>query len=244
MSVIPVSSGSLGPGGPTPSASSTATSDPAGGPGSVWATRLRRPRWTDPRLLVGLVLVAVATVTGSRVVSAADDTEPVWAVSAPVRAGDPVRPADLVATPTQIGNDGAGASAYLPAGSAPPGGIYIRDLAAGELVPTAAVGESTARRGVEVPLSVEPGDAPSDLAPGDLVDVWAVPAEPAAALAAPPPAAQVLSGVEVVAVAGPAGGLGATGLQVLLRVVSSRDALGRPLARLSGGSVVLVRVGR
>jgi len=44
-------------------------------------------------------------------------------------------------------------------------------------------------------------------------------------------------------VAGPAGGLGTTGFQVLLRIVSSPDDLGRPLARLSGGSVVLVRVG-
>lgn len=213
------------------------------GHASAWAARLRRPRWTDPRLLVGLVLVAVATVAGSRVVAAADDTVPVWAVSSPVRAGDPVRPADLVATPTQIGSDDAGVSAYLSAGSAPPGGIYTRDLVAGELVPTAAVGRSTVGSGVEVPLSVEPGDVPADLAPGDLVDVWAVPPDATAALAVQPPAAQVLSGVEVVAVAGPAGGLGATGSQVLLRIVSSPDDLGRPLARLSGGSVVLVRVG-
>jgi len=230
VSVIPVSSGS-------------STVGTSASPASAWAARLRRPRWTDPRLLVGLVLVALATVTGSRVVAAADDTEPVWAVSSSVRAGDPLRPADLVATPTRIGIDGAGASAYLSAGSVPPSGIFTRDLAAGELVPAAAVGADTGGRGVEVPLSVEPGAAPANLAPGDLVDVWAVPPESAAALEAPPRAAQVLSGVEVAAVAGPAGGLGATGLQVLLRVVSSPDELGKPLARLSGGSVVLVRVG-
>jgi hypothetical protein len=181
---------------------------------------------------VGLVLVALATVTGSRVVAAADDTEPVWAVSSSVRAGDPLRPADLVATPTRIGIDGAGASAYLSAGSVPPSGIFTRDLAAGELVPAAAVGADTGGRGVEVPLSVEPGAAPANLAPGDLVDVWAVPPESAAALEAPPRAAQVLSGVEVAAVAGPAGGLGATGLQVLLRVAAPA-ARGGPLGRLS-----------
>jgi hypothetical protein len=242
VSVSPVSSGSRDAGAST-SSPPTGTSGTTDGPGSAWAVRLRRPRWTDPRLLVGLVLVAVATVAGSRVVAAADDTEPVWAVSSPVRAGDPVRSADLVATPTRIGSDDAGVSAYLSAGSAPPAGMYTRDLAAGELVPTTAVGESTAGRGVEVPLAVEPGDAPADLAPGDLVDVWAVPSGTSAPPAVPPRAAQVLSGVEVVAVAGPAGGLGATGLQVLLRIVSSPDELGRPLARLSAGSVVLVRVG-
>ena len=85
-------------------------------PHSAWASRLRRPRWTDPRLLVGLVLVAVATVAGSRVVAAADDTMPVWAVAGPVRAGDPVRPDGLVAAPVRIG-DGGDASLYLPAGA-------------------------------------------------------------------------------------------------------------------------------
>jgi hypothetical protein len=192
---------------------------------------------------VGLVLVALATVTGSRVVAAADDTEPVWAVSSSVRAGDPLRPADLVATPTRIGIDGAGASAYLSAGSVPPSGIFTRDLAAGELVPAAAVGADTGGRGVEVPLSVEPGAAPANLAPGRPGGRLGGAAGVGGGARGAAPAAQVLSGVEVAAVAGPAGGLGATGLQVLLRVVSSPDELGKPLARLSGGSVVLVRVG-
>jgi len=213
-------------------------------PGSVWAARLRRPRWTDPRLLVGLVLVAVATVTGARVLAGADDTEPVWAVAAPVRAGDPISSADLVATPTRIGGGaGAGASVYLSAGSAPPAGVFTRDLAAGELVPAAGVGADVSGRGVELPLSVDLGNAPADLAPGDLVDVWAVPPEATAAAEAPSRAAQVLSAVEVVTVAQPGGTLAGSAQQVLLRVVSSPDELGKPLARLSSGSVVLVRVG-
>ena len=36
------------------------------------AARLRRPSWRDPRLLVGLLLVAVAVVVGTTAVAAAD----------------------------------------------------------------------------------------------------------------------------------------------------------------------------
>jgi hypothetical protein len=207
------------------------------------ATRLRRPRWTDPRLLVGLVLVAVATVAGTRVVAAADDTAAVWAVADAVRAGDPVRPDLLEVTRVRIGEgDGAGDGLYLPAGEPPPGGVFTRDLAAGELVPVTGVAETAADGGAELPLSVQLGDAPADLAAGELVDVWAVP--PDAAATGRQPADRVLTSVVVVSVADPAAGLGGTARQVLLRVDSGPEGLGDPLTRLAGGRAVLVRVGR
>ncbi len=209
---------------------------------SAWASRLRRRRWTDPRLLVGLVLVAVATVAGSRVVATADETTPVWAVAGSVRAGDPVRPEALVPTPVQIG-DGGDASLYLPAAEAPPGGVFTRDLAAGELVPSSAVAGRTDDDGADLPLSVEVGDAPADLSAGDLVDVWAVPPETAAAAAPTEQAERVLTAVPVVSVAEPAAGMGGTTRQVLVRIDSSPEQLGEPLTRLAGGGVVLVRVG-
>ena len=209
---------------------------------SPWATRLRRPRWTDPRLLVGLVLVAVAAVAGSRVVAAADDTVPVWAVADAVRAGDPVRADGLVVTRVRIA-DGAGDGLYLPAGAPVPAGVFTRDLAAGELLPVTGVADAAAGAGAELPLAVQLGDAPADLAAGELVDVWAVPPESAVATGRLAPAHRVLAGVVVVSVAEPAAGLGGATRQVLLQVDSSPDQLGEPLSRLSGGRVVLVRVG-
>jgi hypothetical protein len=211
---------------------------------SPWATRLRRPRWTDPRLLVGLVLVAVAAVAGTRVVAAADDTVPVWAVADAVRAGDPVRADGLVVTRVRIA-DGAGDGLYLPAGASVPAGVFTRDLAAGELLPVTGVADAAAGGGAELPLAVQPGDAPADLAAGERVDVWAVPPESAVAGAAGARASaqRVLAGVVVVSVAEPAAGLGGATRQVLLQVDGSPDDLGAPLSRLSGGRVVLVRVG-
>ncbi len=208
---------------------------------SAWVTRLRRPRWTDPRLLVGLALVAVATVAGARLVATADDTAPVWATADDVRAGDPVQAADLVVSRVRIG-DGGTEEAYLPAADAPPGGVFTRDLAAGELVPVAAVGAEPGADGAELSLSVALGDAPADLAAGDLVDVWAVPAEAAPGQAAD--AERVLEALPVLTVAEPAQALGGTERQVLLRLDDSGDDLADPLARLAGGTVVLVRVGR
>ena len=96
--------------------------------------------------------------------------------------------------------------------------------------------------GADLPLSVELGDAPADLAAGDLVDVWAVPAA-GTRRRLRQPAERVLAAVLVVSVAEPAAGLGGTARQVLLRVDSSPEQLGGPLTRLAGGGVVLVRVG-
>lgn len=210
--------------------------------GSVWASRLRRPRWTDPRLLVGLALVAIATVAGSRVVAAADDTTAVWAVGGPVQAGDPVQPDALVATSVRIGA-GDETGPYLPAAQAPPDGVFTRDLTAGELVPAGAVGDETPDDGADLSLAVELGSAPADLAAGDLVDVWAVPPQPAGTTARQQAAARVLAGVPVLSVAEPAATVGGTTQQVLVRVDSPPDQLGVPLTRLSAGTVVLVRVG-
>lgn len=213
---------------------------------SPWAERVRRQRWTDPRLLVGLLLVVVATVTGARLLAGADDTAPVWAVATSVRAGDVVEPDALAVSRVRIA-DGADESSYLSAGAAPPSGVFLRDLAAGELVPAAAVGAEVADAGADLSLAVEVGDAPPDLVAGDVVDVWAVPGEGAALPTGTgpgrPTAQRVLEGVAVVSVTEAAATLGGTAREVLLRLGSADLDLGAPLAELAAGKPVLVRVG-
>ncbi|WP_289017059.1 cytochrome P450, partial [uncultured Aeromicrobium sp.] len=77
----------------------------SGGP----AARLRQQPWTDPRLVLGVLLVLGATVLGASVVAAADDTEAYWALARDVEAGDPVRRGDLVETRARVDGDAAGA---------------------------------------------------------------------------------------------------------------------------------------
>lgn len=201
------------------------------------ATRLRRPGWRDPRLAGGLVLVAVATVTGARLLSSPDDSVPVWATVSAVHAGDDVSDVELVSRQVRL-DDEASLTAYLSADQQPTG-IFGRDLGSGELVPATALEVPDGAERSEIPLAVELGDAPVDLTAGDLVDVWVVP-EPGATTAPVAPAERLLEAVSVTTV-GSADSLGATSRQVVVRVEGA-DELGGLLSRLGRGAVVLVRV--
>ena len=127
-----------------------------------------------------------------------------------------MQPDDLVATGygSETGGD---AGLYLPAAHAPPDGVFTRDLAAGELVPVAAVGAEPRRDGADLSLSVELGDAPADLAgrrPGRRLGRAGRGGTPAQAA----DAERVLAGAaRCVTVAEPAPALGGTTRQVLLR---------------------------
>jgi len=215
------------------SASSTGSNSTPGS--SPPALRLRRPGWRDPRLLVGLVLVAASTLAGARLLAASDDTVTVWATADTVRTGDDAADVELVPSRVRL-EDGVTESSYLSSESQP-SGVFTRDLAAGELVPAAAV--SNAESDVaDVALAVEAGDAPVDLTDGELVDVWSVP--DLAAGRSANDAERVLRAVPVGTVRSDAA-LGATGRQVVVSVDGGVD-LGPVLETLAGGRVVLVRV--
>ncbi len=211
--------------------------EPARSPAAI---RLRRPGWRDPRLIVGVLLVAVSTVLGARLFAAADDSVPVWATSTAVRAGDDVGEAQLIPARAKLA-DGASVEAYLGTGTAPVG-VFDRDLQPGELVPAGAVDPPDAAVHADVPVAVAAGDAPVDLATGDLVDVWSVPdLEPGGR--EPEPARRVLSAVSV-AVAGAEDTLGGGDRQLVVRVdPAGSSKLGDVLGGLGAGRVVLVRVG-
>lgn len=217
--------------------SDTAASPPASA-SSPAALRLRRPGWRDPRLAVGLLLVAVSTVVGARLLAVSDDTVTVWATAGPVRAGDAADEVRLV--PSRVDLEGDAGAVYLPTDRAPEG-VFTHDLAAGELVSSGALGEPDSQRRADLAVAVEAGNVPVDLAAGDLVDVWSVP-EPAAAGGTSGVAERVLEEVPVTAVES-GSALGATGRQVVVQVDRAGTDLGEVIGTLSGGTVVLVRVG-
>ena len=61
------------------------------------AARLAIPRWGDSRLVLGLLLVMGSVLLGARLLAAADDTVPVWAVTEDLGSGTSLQPDDLVA---------------------------------------------------------------------------------------------------------------------------------------------------
>jgi hypothetical protein len=146
-------------------------------PASEKATRLARARWTDARLLLGVLLVMTSVVAGSRVVAGADRTGQVWSASTDLAAGTRLEPGDLQLRAVRLDSV---ARNYLAAGTVPVGQLLLRPLSAGDLVPVAAVGSASGagdRRQVTVPVATF--HYPGDLTRGRLVDVYITPASDA-----------------------------------------------------------------
>src|SRR5690625_116442 len=92
--------------------------------------RVRRPSWRDPRLGVGVLLVAGSVALGSWTVSRADDTVTVYTTATVLSPGDQVDVEDLVATQVQVP---ALAETYLTPGEEPATGLVVlRTVGEGE----------------------------------------------------------------------------------------------------------------
>jgi hypothetical protein len=217
------------------------TAPPLATPESPSAHRLTLRRWRDPRLWVGLVLVASSVLVGARVLAAADDTVGVWAAARDVGAGAPLTRDALTVQQVRFA-DAATSRSYLPARvPLPADAVAGHDVSAGELLSRAAV---TARQGTayELPVVVGAEGAPEDLVVGDVVDVWVGP-QPGSG--SDSPAQQMLTAVPVVGAVRSTGPFGeAAARQVLLGIdEATAEGLGPLLGRMSSGSVVLVRHG-
>ena len=138
------------------------------------AVRATPPGWRDPRLWVGIVLVAVSVVAGARLLSAADDTVSVWAVAADVGAGDALDSEDLVATRVRFADTGD-LDGYFTVDERLPTQLELtRGVGAGELLPRAAVGSSGASGTLQVPVAVDAEQVPGSVGAGSVVDVYLV----------------------------------------------------------------------
>lgn len=151
----------------TPSETGTTTAVPA-------ATRVQSPGWRDPRVVVGVVIVAGCVLLGARVVGSADDTVSMWSARHDLPAGAALTRDDL--RPVRVHLTGVAADRYLAATADPaPGSTVARDVEAGELLPRSAIRSEAGPALVEVPLSVAPDDVPSSVRQGATVDVWVLP---------------------------------------------------------------------
>jgi hypothetical protein len=136
------------------------------------ARRLGSSRWRDPRLAVGVILVAASVVLGARVVASADDTVPVWSLRHDVPTGSSLTADDV--TVTHIHFESADdADRYFDGDqSLPPDLVADHDLVAGELLARSALTKPESKAVDQLTLPVTEGLYPVDLAPGDRVDVW------------------------------------------------------------------------
>lgn len=130
----------------------------------------RRSFSFDPRLLIGLALVAASVVGVVALVSAADETTEVLAAGESLTPGQRVEARDLTVVDVRLG---AATGQYLVAGEVPEGGLIVtRSIGEGELVPLDAVGTADSDRLASLVLEVQ-GSLAASVQPGSVVDVWA-----------------------------------------------------------------------
>lgn len=210
------------------------------------ARRTRRPGWRDPRLAVGVLLLCGSVLLGARVLASADDTVAVWGTRSSLVRGQGVTTDDLVPVRVRFADADAADRYVSAADSLPDGTSLSRDVGAGELLAREALTRDAAEQLVEVPLAVEATGIPASVGIGSRVDVWVTPADGArAAGAAGADAERVLRDVPVLADGGSAAsttGFGGELRPVVVGVApAAQDDLPRVLARLTTGTVVLVR---
>ena len=139
------------------------------------ATRAQPPGWRDPRLWIGVAIVAVSIVAGARILGAADDSVTVWAAARDVAPGDTVGEDDLVSTSVRFG-DRADLDRYLLTSATLPDDLRLtRGLGAGELVPAAALGSGEEAETVIVSLAFPHELIPTNIGAGSEIELLVIP---------------------------------------------------------------------
>lgn len=199
------------------------------------------PGWRDPRLWVGVAIVAASVVGGTRLFAAADDTVAVWASTAQHGAGDQIEVADLTEVRVRFA-EGATMQGYYRVEEALPVDLQLsRGLEAGELLPRASIGSATDAGLVQVPVAVEPEQVPGSVGAGAVVDIYLVTQLPEGG--APAAAGPALAGVTVLEAPRPEDSFGTSGKRQLVLAVPE-DAAAAFFALMGAGQSPVITVVR
>ncbi|WP_062302722.1 SAF domain-containing protein [Demequina subtropica] len=134
------------------------------------AARVRPPGWRDPRLVVGVLLIAIAVAGVVAVLASADRTVPVYAAAAELAPGTVLDESTVAIAHVRVG------AGYLEApASAPWGAVLTRAVGEGELIPAGAVVDAGSYGGRRLAVVATSPVAP-EVGAGTVVDVWVTPA--------------------------------------------------------------------
>lgn len=186
----------------------------------------------DPRLLIGLALVAGSTFGVWALVSGLDDTVEVYVARDTLTPGTELELDALDVASVQLG---ASEGHYLLVGDAdgPGDGLVVsRTVRAGELVPSSSVDDAD-RTGLSTVVVPSRGPLPSGLEAGSLVDVWAAKASDRSGFEAP---AVLVGGAEIAGIVEETGMVSSDGVAVELLV--PRDKVAALLEALAAGDAV------
>lgn len=184
----------------------------------------------DPRLVVGVVLVAGSAVGVWALVDALDDSTEVLVAPDTLTPGTRIDATDLRVESVRLG---ALADGYVLPADVPDGGlVVVRTVRAGELLPAASVADHDAA-GLATVVVPSRGPLAGEIAPGAVVDVWSA-GELERGAVEPP--AVLVSGAQVAAVVEPEGMMAADGPSVELLI--PRDRTAAMLEALASGDAI------
>ncbi|PWH05313.1 flagellar biosynthesis protein FlgA [Brachybacterium endophyticum] len=131
--------------------------------------RLRRPRWKDPRLLVGIVLVVLSVLLGALLASRASATTTVLIAKDEVVVGDELTASSFTSAEVRLGEQAEG-YARAPK-DIPEGSTALQSVHPGELLPVSVIGQGGGEdlRPVVIPVESAVADA---VGPGRPVELW------------------------------------------------------------------------
>jgi hypothetical protein len=136
------------------------------------AVRSRTPGWRDPRLWIGIAIVAISVVAGARILGADDTSVVVWAVADDAAPGTQLTEDDLVGRRVDFA-DGADLDQYFTSDDTLPAQLRVnRAVGAGELLPRSALADAGEDGRVQLPIDLENGAVSRGLSAGAVVDVY------------------------------------------------------------------------
>ena len=192
----------------------------------------RKRFWFDPRLAIGLVLIAASVAGVLGIVSSADASVSVLAARDDLAPGDRIDEYDLIATGARL----ADSHLYLLPGDVPDAGLVVtKAVAEGELVPASAVGSTAGTRFASVVVTVN-GQLPGAVETGATVDLWAARKGELSTFGAP---SVIVSGATVVRVI-EAEGLVTSGEATTLEVLVPRTRIARVLEAVANADALSV----
>lgn len=191
-----------------------------GSPGAA-APRVRAPGWRDPRLALGLLLVAVSVALGSWVVRQAQATTPVWSARTTLTPGQVITADDLVVADVRLPTSELDRYATVADGL-PADTVVARVVSEGELLPLTALSDVDTRDMRPVGITVDATLA-AEVVAGRSVDLWSIPER---SQGGDEPAAEpslVAEQLVVQSVSEPDSGFGISGSLVVQLLVPSAD---------------------
>jgi|SRR5690625_486362 len=133
------------------------------------APRIRRPGWRDPRLIVGILLVAISVTGVVTLIQSTDEREGYWAASTDLVPGAKVTADDFHVVQASMSES---SEQYWAAEDALPSEFLVSStILQGELLPQRQVSETDPDGRQQVGIRVSE-DMPSAVNIGSRVDVW------------------------------------------------------------------------